>query len=233
MKFHPEKKYLQSVVLFAAHKTGLSELADELRSEDFNVYPITKISEMLKLLDGMKPDAFVMDFSENAIACLEFCYAIKSNSELAAKPVLIISDKYEERNEIEAFSAGADDFIIKPLQMAAFLQRLKTRMRAPKEIMTFKTEKDNARLRIDREGFAVFVDNTPLDLSKKEFELLYILASHPGKNFSREELSKRVWREPLSNNNRTIDVHIVRLRKKIGKQYIKTLKGVGYRFSAT
>jgi two-component system alkaline phosphatase synthesis response regulator PhoP len=124
--------------------------------------------------------------------------------------------------------------VTNPLHLTAFIQRLKARMDAPKNVLTLKTENGKLpEIRIDREYFAVFVNNKSLDLSKKEFELLYLLASQPGKNFTRQELFEKIWQEPLDENNRTIDVHIVRLRKKIGSQYIKTFKGIGYRFSVS
>jgi two-component system alkaline phosphatase synthesis response regulator PhoP len=105
------------------------------------------------------------------------------------------------------------------------------RLHEPKpKLVINSSDKTIGDLHIDRESYSVFIGNKPLNLSRKEFELLYHMASYPGKIFNREELFEKVWKKKFSIRNRTVDVHILHLRRKLGDRYISTQKGVGYRF---
>ena len=144
----------------------------------------------------------------------------------------MLSDVASENIEIQAFDSGADDFIRKPLFPEAFIRRIMNRIHAKEQnsIQLESTHTGQSKLYIDRESFTVFLNQQPISISKKEFELLHLMASSPGKIFTRDEIFEKIWKRKSGLNDRTIDVHILRLRKKLGEEFISTQKGVGYRF---
>jgi len=220
-------------ILFLGEKNQEQiELADHLELENYVVHHVSKINDALQNLKNAKTEIVLLDSSRNEVACLELCHAIKSNARSRKNLVIIASDKLDESSEVAAFRAGADDYITKPVRPVAFLERLKTRMSEPKDSITVQPELNGqSRIHIDRESYSVYKDNKMLSLSRKEFELLFLLAGQPGKIFRREEIFEKVWKKKFEESNRTVDVHILRLRKKLGHDYIQTQKGVGYRFT--
>jgi len=220
-------------ILFLGEKNQeLQEFTEHLELENYVVHHVTKINEALSNLKHVRTEVVLLDTTRNEAACLELCHVIKSNVRSRKNIVIIASDNYNESSEVAAFRAGADDFLTKPLKPAAFVERLKTRMHEPKQSISIQPElPGHPGIHIDRESYTVFSDQKELTLSKKEFELLYLLASQPGKIFRRQEVFEKVWKKKFDESNRTVDVHILRLRKKIGRDYIQTQKGVGYRFT--
>lgn len=199
---------------------------------DFHVVNCEKLTDADQRLNKEKPDVVLLDTSYHELAVLEFCHSIQTSGKGSALPVVIIGNDKRSINEIEAFRAGASDFVQRPIDPTALFLRLIARIgksmpRNP-EIETGK--KDIERLRIDSEAYTVHLDGRLLILSRKEFELLRILHSKPGRVFSREEIFEKVWRKDPDESDRTIDVHILRLRKKLGNGFIGTQKGIGYRF---
>jgi len=221
-------------ILFLGEKTEeQKELADHLELENYIVHHVSKINDALQNLKNSRTEVVLLDSSRNEVACLELCHAIKSSARSRKNVVIIASDNQDESSEVAAFRAGADDYITKPVKPIAFLERLRTRMSEPKDSITVQPELNgHSRIYIDRESYSVYKDNKMLSLSRKEFELLYLLASQPGKIFRREEVFEKVWKKKFEESNRTVDVHILRLRKKLGHDYIQTQKGVGYRFTS-
>lgn len=219
------------LLYFSEKSTQQKELSDYLELENYIVHNVSRINEALHILKNINTEIALLDASRNEVACLELCHAIKSNVRSRKNLVIFASDKLEETSEVAAFRAGADDFIHKPLKPAALVERLKARMNEPRDSITLQPESNgHSRLFIDRESYTVYLDNKSLSLSKKEFELLFLLASQAGKIFRREEVFEKVWKKKFDESNRTVDVHILRLRKKLGHDYIHTQKGVGYRF---
>jgi two-component system alkaline phosphatase synthesis response regulator PhoP len=220
-------------ILFLGDKSQEQmELTDHLELENYIVHHVSRINDALLNLKSSRTEIILLDSSRNEVACLELCHAIKSTARSRKNLVIIASDKQDESSEVAAFRAGADDYITKPVKPMAFVERLKTRMSEPKDSITVQPELNgHSRIHIDRESYSVFKDNKTLNLSRKEFELLFLLAGHPGKIFRREEVFEKVWKKKFEESNRTVDVHILRLRKKLGHEYIQTQKGVGYRFT--
>ena len=220
-------------ILFLGEKNQeQKDFTDRLKGENFIVHHVTKINDALTNLRNTRTEIILMDISRNEVACLEMCHVIKSTAHSRKNLVILASDNHDESSEVAAFRAGADDYILKPVKMAAFLERLRRRMNEPNDMITVQPEnKERSRIHIDRESYSVYSDNKTLNLSRKEFELLYLLASQPGKIFRREEVFEKVWKKKFDADNRTVDVHILRLRKKLGHDYIQTQKGVGYRFA--
>ena len=144
---------------------------------------------------------------------------------------LIAVAREEDYTQISALDSGGDDFINKPIRPKVLLSRIKAllRRKSNEEEETDQTALGE-NLMIDRLSYQVYLNGTPIDLPRKEFELLQFLASKPGRVFKRDEIYLHVWGPDVIVGNRTIDVHIRKIREKIGSQYIKTVKGIGYRF---
>ena len=145
--------------------------------------------------------------------------------------MVFLTARSEEYSEIAGFNVGADDYIAKPIKPRALISRINAILRRnvqAEETLDSKVEIGN--LVIDREAFMVFQNGNKVVLAKKEFELLYLLASKPGKVYTREVILKNIWEDSVVVTNRTIDVHIRKLREKLGDTYVTTVKGVGYKF---
>lgn len=145
--------------------------------------------------------------------------------------MVFLTARSEEYSEIAGFNVGADDYIAKPIKPRALVSRINAILRrnaSGEEISDNKVEIGD--LVIDREAYLVFQNGAKVVLAKKEFELLYLLASKPGKVYTRESILKNIWEDSVVVTNRTIDVHIRKLREKLGENYVSTVKGVGYKF---
>jgi two-component system alkaline phosphatase synthesis response regulator PhoP len=220
------------ILFFGEKNTEQQKISEHLEMENFVVHHVTQINDALANLNNPRTEIILMDTSGNEMACLELCHMIKSGTRSRKNLVILTSDCNDESSEVAAFRAGADDYIPKPLKPLALVERLRTRTNEPKNILTIQSEQNHlSTISIDRESYTVFSDNKVLSLTRKEFELLYLLASQPGRIFRRREIFEAVWKKKFDESNRTVDVHILRLRKKMGEDSIQTQKGVGYRFS--
>jgi two-component system alkaline phosphatase synthesis response regulator PhoP len=145
--------------------------------------------------------------------------------------IAFLTARNEDYSQIAGFEVGADDYINKPIKPRVLASRIKALLRRSGTIETASNEKvDMGGIKIDRERYLVMQDEKEINLPKKEFELLALLASKPGKVFTREVILDKVWGGEVIVGDRTIDVHIRKLREKIGEDYIKTVKGIGYKF---
>ena len=147
--------------------------------------------------------------------------------------MVFLTARSEEYSEIAGFNVGADDYIAKPIKPRALVSRINAILRrnAPAEDAP-DNKLEIGNLVIDREAYLVYKDGVKVVLAKKEFELLYLLASKPGKVYTREVILKNIWEDSVVVTNRTIDVHIRKLREKLGDDCVATVKGVGYKFEA-
>ncbi|TAE89716.1 MAG: DNA-binding response regulator, partial [Bacteroidetes bacterium] len=151
------------------------------------------------------------------------------DSQFAKTFVVFLTARAEEYSEIAGFNAGADDYISKPIKPRVLLSRINAILRRKsKEVVEQKLVA--GEITIDRETFLVYKGDEKIQLARKEFELLYLLAGKPGKVFTREFILEKVWGDEVLVVDRTIDVHIRKLREKIGDDFIGTVKGVGYKF---
>jgi len=160
---------------------------------------------------------------------IETCRQIREHKELRDVLVAFLTARNEDYTQITGFDAGADDYIAKPIRPRVFISRVKALLRRlPAAQPDAGTE--FGAVRIDKEKHAVFKNGVEISLPKKEFRLFALLSSKPGKVFSREYILDQVWGDEVVVGDRTIDVHIRKLREKIGDEYFKTIKGVGYKF---
>ncbi|GAB3827596.1 response regulator transcription factor [Pontibacter rugosus] len=177
------------------------------------------------------PDVILMDVMMPVMDGIAACRQLREMGEFRSTHIIFLTARSEEFSEVAAFDAGADDFITKPIKPRALLSRLAAFARRDAQEEEQDKVIEIGDLRIDRTSFAVYKGEAKITLPKKEFELLSFLAATPNKVFSREELLNNVWGSDVYVIARTVDVHIRKVREKIGEDNIKTIKGVGYKFN--
>ncbi len=176
------------------------------------------------------PHLIIMDVMMPEMDGMEACENIRKIPELSNVIITFLTARSEDYSQVAGFDAGADDYITKPIKQKLLVSKVKALLRRLKE-----TEKDSETLNvggieINREEYKIVKDTIEIVLPRKEFELFYLLATKPGKVFKREEILDKVWGNDVVVGGRTIDVHIRKLREKIGDDFFKTIKGVGYKF---
>lgn len=203
----------------------------QLKSLGYKTEYFESIPSAMSIFSRVIPSLLLIDLDKDNRLYSEHCFNIKSNSNYHFTKVIFVASATDERSEVQAFSASADDFLFKPVRIDGFIQRLIIRLDQQNLPIAIRSEhKEEARIYIDKESFTVYINQLPITVSRKEFELLHLMASHPGKIFTRDEIFEKVWKRKANPKDRTIDVHILRLRKKLGDEFISTQKGVGYRF---
>jgi len=186
--------------------------------------------QAVKKSKKFKPDIILMDVMMPEMNGIEACTEIRNIDNLKNVQIIFLSARGEDYTQIAAFDAGADDYINKPIKPRILLKKITNiakRLNSSENDETFIKVSD---LKINREEYLVTRNKTEIILPRKEFELLFLLASKPGKVFSRDEIMNKVWGSQVVVGDRTIDVHVRKLREKLGENYIKTRKGVGYKF---
>ena len=186
--------------------------------------------EAIKKAKKFIPDIILLDVMMPEMDGIEACIKIREIKILTNTRIIFLSARGEDFTQIAAFDAGADDYISKPVKPKILLKKISS---IAKRLDRNKNQigiLDLGEIIIDRESYLVTINKDEKNLPRKEFELLYLLATKPGKLFTREEIMLKVWGTEIFVGDRTIDVHIRKLRKKIGEKYIKTTKGVGYKF---
>lgn len=200
-----------------------------LEKEGFLVYTALNGEAAIKLAKELEPHVFVLDVMMPKMDGIEVCRQLRSLPEFKNTPITFLSARAEDYSEIAGFEAGTDDYITKPIRPKVFVSRIHALLRRREEKMKTEIIKIG-NLVIDSEKYLVLSGKKEINLPRKEFELLHLLVSKPGRLFRREEIMKRVWGDESIVGARTIDVHIRKIREKIGDDYIKTIKGVGYKF---
>lgn len=200
-----------------------------LQKENYKVIVASNGKEGLDMAKKEKPDLIILDVMMPGLDGIETCQEIRKIPGLENVLIAFLTARNEDYTQIAGFDAGADDYIQKPIKPKVLLSRIKALLRRSPQ-----KENDNTLevggLRIDRERYLIVKDNEEIILPRKEFELVALLASRPGKVFTRDEILQRVWGDSVIVGDRTIDVHIRKVREKLGDDYVKTVKGVGYKF---
>ncbi|MCU0397882.1 MAG: response regulator transcription factor [Cyclobacteriaceae bacterium] len=185
----------------------------------------------VEIAKKFKPDLVLLDIMMPKMDGVETCRLLRENPDLQKTFIVFLTARSEEYSEVAAFDVGADDYITKPIKPRALVSRIGALFRRdvkksdPSNIITI------GDLTIDRTSYIVKLNGKEINLPKKEFELLFFLASNPNKVFSREDLLHNIWGSDVYVLARTVDVHIRKVREKIGEDFITTVKGVGYKFS--
>jgi two-component system alkaline phosphatase synthesis response regulator PhoP len=206
-----------------------------LKKEGFQVETATNGKDALKTAQTLNPHLIVLDVMMPGMDGIETCEEIRKIPSLKDTLVVFLTARGEDYSQIAGFAAGADDYITKPIKPRVLISRVKALLKRFRSGTSADTTEEDTRisigdLTIDKEKYIVTSGKKELVLPKKEFELLLLLASKPDRVFTRDEIYSSVWGDNIIVGDRTIDVHIRKLREKIGQNHIRTIKGVGYKF---
>lgn len=223
----------QKILLVDDEKDIIEFLAYNLTQEGYDVISANNGEKALEMLPE-KPDLIVLDVLMPKMNGYETCAKIRENEAFKNVPVLFLTAKISEMDEVHGLSLGADDYITKPISPKKFIARIKANLRRT----TAESEEKNkvliniGPLEIDREKYTVHIQGEQVIFPRKEFEILAFLAARPGKVFHRDKLLSEIWGSDVLVVDRTVDVHVRKIREKLGPQadLIETIKGVGYRF---
>ncbi|MFZ9190131.1 MAG: response regulator transcription factor [Schleiferiaceae bacterium] len=201
-----------------------------LEKEGYAVVSAKDGAEGVEAAKKHRPDLILLDVMMPGMDGIEACEAIRSNPDIATTLIAFLSARGEDYSQVAGFDAGADDYITKPIRPKVLVSRVKALLRRNVKESEPVGSLERGDLLINLEKYQVFKDGAIVEMPRKEFELLHLLASKPGKVFSRDSIMDRVWGSEVIVGGRTIDVHIRKIREKIGAARIKTIKGVGYKF---
>ncbi|WP_442591656.1 response regulator transcription factor [Pedobacter sp. AW31-3R] len=219
-------------ILIVDDEPDILELVEyNLKKEGYQVFTAGNGQDGITVAKKVHPDLIILDIMMPKMDGIEACRLMRAIPEFKNTFMVFLTARSEEYSEIAGFNVGADDYIAKPIKPRALVSRINAILRrnvSSDEISENKVEIGD--LVIDREAYLVFQNGEKVILAKKEFELLYLLASKPGKVYTREAILKNIWEDSVVVTNRTIDVHIRKLREKLGETYVATVKGVGYKF---
>ncbi|MEA5425713.1 response regulator transcription factor [Arcicella lustrica] len=202
-----------------------------LQREGFEIQSALDGVQAVEVAKSFKPDLILLDVMMPRQDGIETARQLRLIPEFKEVYILFLTARAEEYTEVAAFDVGADDYIVKPIKPRALVSRIKAMFRREAQQIESDEKIEIGQLVINRTNYSVLNDGNPLVMPKKEFELLSFLAKHPNKVFNRDELLEKVWGTDVYVVERTVDVHIRKLREKIPEHYIKTLKGVGYMFT--
>jgi two-component system alkaline phosphatase synthesis response regulator PhoP len=204
----------------------LEFLSYNIRKEGYKVFTASNGMEALRLVQQINPSLILLDVMMPKMDGIETCQVIRKDLNMVQPIIAFLTARTEDYAQIAGFEAGADDYINKPIRPRLLISKIESLLRRNKSVQS-----GTDKITIDRDRFVVEIEGKELQLPKKEFELLELLASRPGKVFNRDQILAVVWGNDTIVGERTIDVHIRKLREKLGDAYIRTIKGVGYTFS--
>lgn len=217
-------------ILIADDEPDILEfLQYNLEKEGYEIAIAENGRDAIKAAKEMNPHLILLDIMMPELDGIETCRELRNMTEFKNTLIAFLTARNEDYSQIAGFDVGADDYITKPIKPRVLISRIKALLRRFNNDV--QEEAINlGDIRIDRERYVVYKGDESLNLPKKEFELLSLLASKPGKVFSRKEIMSKIWGNDIIVGDRTIDVHIRKLREKIGEDYFKTIKGIGYKF---
>lgn len=201
-----------------------------LESEGYIVKTASSGKEGLDIASNYNPDLILIDIMMPEIDGIETCRKLREIEKFQSTFILFLTARVEEYSEVAAFDAGGDDYITKPIKPRALLSRINSFYKRKSSVDNSKNVIEVENLLIDKDSYVVKVDGNEVFFPKKEFELLHFLATNPKKVFSRESLLRNIWGADVHVVARTVDVHIRKIREKLGQDFISTIKGVGYKF---
>jgi two-component system alkaline phosphatase synthesis response regulator PhoP len=228
--FEPEK---YSILIVDDEHDILEFLSYNLENTGYKVYTADNGAKALEIAKEVIPDLIVLDIMMPEMDGIETCERIRNMEQLQHSLIMFLTARAEDYSQIAGFDAGGDDYVTKPIKPKIIQKRIKALLKRVKK--EHNHLKNSGLLSfgdfvIDSEKYYVVNKGETIVLPRKEFKLLYLMASRPSKVFNREEIYDQVWGSEVIVGDRTIDVHIRKLREKIGSEMIKTIKGVGYKF---
>jgi two-component system, OmpR family, alkaline phosphatase synthesis response regulator PhoP len=211
----------------------LEFLSYNIRKEGYQVYTAGNGIKGLQKAIEIIPHLIILDVMMPEMDGIETCREIKQVSQLENTIIVFLTARGEDYSQIAGFDAGADDYVTKPVKPRLLVSRIKALLRRHRsETELPESQVDLGGIVIDRERYVIIIEGQEISLPKKEFELLQLLASKPNKVFTRDEIFSNVWGDNVIVGDRTIDVHIRKIREKLDINNIKTIKGVGYKFES-
>jgi len=223
-------------ILIADDEPDIIEMIQyNLEKEGFQVCTASNGQMAIEVARSEKPDVILLDIMMPELDGVEVCRTLRQEPDFEHTIIAFLTARNEDFTQIAALDVGGDDFIAKPIRPRVLISRINA-LRRRSSRSSNQGSSDNVlvfgSLTINKENFAVIQEGVSIDLAKKEFELLNLLASRPGKVFTREEIFHKIWGPNVIVGNRTIDVHIRKLREKLGDKIIRTVKGIGYKFES-
>jgi two-component system, OmpR family, alkaline phosphatase synthesis response regulator PhoP len=220
-------------VLVVDDDSDIVELLEyNLTREGYNVQTASNGKKAIETAKTFLPDLILLDIMMPQLDGIETGRILRQNPDIKNTYILFLTARSEEYSEVAAFDVGADDYITKPIKPRALMSRINALFRREAQKAESGDTIEILDLSINRKNYTVTQVDKSIVLPKKEFELLFFLAQTPNKVFSRDELLQKIWGADIYVLERTVDVHIRKLREKLGDRYIRTLKGVGYMFSS-
>ncbi len=220
----------QTILVVDDEQDLLDLIEYNLRKEGFEVLRADNGLDGISMAREYKPNLVLLDIMMPQMDGIEVCDRMRDDAELKNIPIIFLTARSDEKTEVESLNKGADDFITKPISTTKLISRIKAVLRRfdgnEEKIQKLKVHD----LEIDKDRYLVIKGKEEFQLPRKEFELLYYLASKRGKVRDRQTLLNKVWGDNIYVVDRTVDVHVRKIREKLGDHYIETVKGVGYRF---
>lgn len=222
----------EKILLVDDDQDILEFIGYNLKKEGFELQTATNGKDAIDVAKQMRPDLIILDVMMPEMDGMETCYQIRQISSIKDTLIVFLTARGEDYSQIAGFDAGADDYITKPIKPRVLISKISAilRRKGSNSADNVPSGIEVNGITIDREKYNMSKGGVEYSLPKKEFELLSLLMSKPGKVFTRETILESVWGGEVVVGDRTIDVHIRKLREKIGDQHISTIKGVGYKF---
>ena len=221
----------KQTILVVDDEIDLLDLIEyNLRKEGFNVLKAENGEEGIKVAKEENPDLVLLDIMIPKMDGMQAVEEMRKDDALKKIPVIFLTARSDEKTEVEGLNKGGDDFITKPISTTKLISRIKAVLRRFDEKEEYQNILEVHDITIDRDRYIVSKDEEEYHLPRKEFELLFYLASRKGKVLDRQTLLNKVWGDNIYVVDRTVDVHVRKIREKLGDHYIETVKGVGYRF---
>jgi two-component system alkaline phosphatase synthesis response regulator PhoP len=211
----------------------LELLKYNLEKQGFDVRTATDGQVAVDVAKKFHPDLVLLDIMMPKVDGVEACRQLRAMPELVNTYIVFLTARAEEYSEVAAFDVGADDYILKPIKPRALMSRITALFRRDNAKKNTSNQIKAGGLLIDRTSYTVRLNGKEISLPKKEFELLFFLAQNPNKVFTRDDLLQNIWGADVYVLSRTVDVHIRKVREKIGEDCIATVKGVGYKFNVS
>jgi len=221
----------KQTILVVDDETDLLDLIEyNLHKEGFNVLKAEDGEEGIKVAKEHRPDLILLDIMMPKMDGLEAVEIMRQDEDLKKTPIIFLTARSDEKTEIDGLNKGGDDYITKPISTTKLVSRIKAVLRRFEDADKATNKLVVHDLEIDKDRYIVLQGGNELQLPRKEFELLFYLASRKGRVLDRQKLLNKVWGDNIYVVDRTVDVHVRKIREKLGDHYIETVKGVGYRF---
>ena len=224
------KKKDTKILLVDDEQDILEIIGYNLKNAGYQIFTAKNGKEALSQADKYNPHLIILDVMMPVMDGVEACEKLRANPKLSETVITFLTARGEDYSQVAGFEAGADDYITKPIKPKLLVTKVKALLRRFKEINNENSDIKIGNITINREEYKIIKEGEIINLPRKEFELFALLASKPGKVFKRGEILNHVWGNDVVVGGRTIDVHIRKLREKIGDDRFKTVKGVGYKF---